>query len=293
MDTAACLPYEHFTALRAPREIPERAFEHLWSVGNLSGLSGPCVAIVGTRAASPYGRTLATEFAARLAGAGCCIVSGLALGIDAAAHEGALDAGGQTIGVLGGGHEQFFPRRNRDLADRMIAAGGAVLSPYAPHEPAMPLNFLQRNGVVAALCDAVVVVECPRRSGALNTAGWAAPRIPVFVVPGDVDRPQFAGSHRLIREGCTLVRDAQDVLDDMGIGGDSKRARRRTERIEDPLQRTLWKLLAEGEQSLDALIAYAQLPAAAVLSALSLLELRGIIQSRPGNRYARAGAKRC
>ncbi|HET7813326.1 MAG TPA: DNA-protecting protein DprA [Candidatus Baltobacteraceae bacterium] len=290
MDRPVCLPYGHFAALRGKRPVPE-AFENLWSSGDLTGLGRICIAVVGTRAASPYGRTAAADFAARLAGAGCCIVSGLAQGIDAAAHEGALEAGGPTIGVLGGGHRQFFPRRNRPLAERMIAAGGAVLSPYAPDEPAMPLNFLQRNSVVAALCDAVVVIECPRRSGALNTAGWAAGRVPVFVVPGDIDRPQFAGSHHLIRDGCTLVRDPQDVLDDMRIVTVATRKPRRRKPIEDPLQRTLWRLLAEGEQTLDLLIAHAQSPAAAVMSALSMLELRGAIQSRPGNRYARAGGR--
>lgn len=290
MDTAACLPYEHFAALRAPRAA-EDVFDALWSVGDLTGLRRPCVAIVGTRACSPYGRGIALDFASRLVEAGCCIVSGLAQGIDAAAHEGALEAGGQTIGVLGGGHERFFPRRNRDLAERMIARGGAVLSPFAPTDDARPFNFLARNRIVAGLSDAVLVIECPRRSGALNTAGWAAGRIPVFVVPGDVDRPLFAGSHKLIRDGCTLVRDAQDMLDDLLISAPAKPVRRRKERIEDPLQRTLWKLLSDSEQTLDALIAHAHSPAPAVLSALSLLELRGAIQARPGNRYARASGR--
>ncbi|GAC1306011.1 MAG: hypothetical protein NVSMB19_17830 [Vulcanimicrobiaceae bacterium] len=106
--------------------------------------------------------------------AGLCVISGLALGIDGAAHAGALAGNGPTIGVLGGGHRQFFPKRNRELAERMLAADGGVLSPYAPDEPARPGQFLQRNGVVAALADAVVIVEAATRSGALNTARWAA-----------------------------------------------------------------------------------------------------------------------
>ena len=114
----------------------ERGFawegDGLWRLGPLEGLQRPSVAIVGTRAATPYGRRLAHAFAHELGAAGCCIISGLALGIDAAAHEGALDAGAATIGVLGSGHAEFFPRRNKPLAERMIAGGGAVLSPFPP-----------------------------------------------------------------------------------------------------------------------------------------------------------------
>ena len=156
--------------------------------GSLAGLGRPSVAIVGTRAATPYGRRLARTFARDLGAAGCAIVSGLALGIDAAAHEGALDAGAPTIGVLGSGHDRFFPRRNLELARRIVDAQGAVLSPFPPEQEAAPWHFLARNAIVAALADAVVVIEAPARSGALNTAGWAAPRIPVLAVPGDVDR---------------------------------------------------------------------------------------------------------
>lgn len=130
---------------------------------------------------------MAQRFALDLAQAGCCILSGLAMGIDPAAHCGALDAGAPTVGVLGGGHDCFFPKRNVALAERMLASGGAVLSPFAPGHEARPFQFLARNGVVAALSDAVVVVEAPQRSGALNTAAWAAGRIPVFAVPGDED----------------------------------------------------------------------------------------------------------
>ncbi|MGC1379809.1 MAG: DNA-processing protein DprA, partial [Candidatus Baltobacteraceae bacterium] len=165
----------------------EIAAEGLWCCGSLEGLARACVAIVGTRAATSYGRGQAHRFAAELTQAGCTIVSGLALGIDGAAHDAALSVGGTTLGVLGGGHRHFYPPRHRALAERIVAAGGAVLSPYPPDQPTFPSQFLERNGVVAALADAVVVIEAPARSGALNTAGWAAGRIPVLAVPGDVD----------------------------------------------------------------------------------------------------------
>ncbi len=286
MEAPLRLPYETFAALRPERPIPA-VFEHLWVTGSIQGLRCPTVAIVGTRAATAYGKSLARRFAADLGAAGCCVVSGLALGIDAAAHQGAVDTGAPTIGVIGGGHEQFFPPRNRPLAEQMIVRGGAVVSPYPPGHPACPWQFLERNGVVAALADAVVVVEAPARSGALNTAGWAAGRIPVFAVPGDVDRAHVAGCHALIRDGAILARDAQDVLDDMRISspGVEPRASRRVPAVEDPLQQRIMRELAGAERSLEELLAELDEAPPRVLAALSMLELAGLIEARPGQRY--------
>jgi DNA processing protein len=193
--------------------LGDAALEGLWVAGTLDGLRAPCVAVVGTRAPSDDGRRRARRLAEDLARSGVCVVSGLALGIDGAAHEGALAAAAPTIGVLGGGHDHFFPPRHRELAARIIAGGGAVVSPFAPDVVARPWQFLARNAVIAALADAVVVVEAAARSGALNTAGHAGDRgIPVLAIPGDVDRPKAAGCNALIRDGATLVRDAEDVL---------------------------------------------------------------------------------
>ena len=282
-----------FEALRDPRPLPA-VFEGLWATGNLDILKRPSVAIVGTRAASGYGRTTAQRFASELGAAGCCIISGLALGIDAAAHEGALDASAPTIGVLGGGHNKFFPRRNRALAERMLAGGGAVLSPFAPEHPAVPHQFLQRNGVVAALADAVVVIEAPARSGALNTAGWAAGRIPVFAVPGDVDRPHVAGCHALIRDGVTLARNAQDVLDELHVMKLPIGAQTTRPAPDDPLQAKILALLGAGEITLDELCATTGATTSQVLAALSVLELQRAIETRAGQRFTIAsGGKRC
>jgi DNA processing protein len=282
-----------FEALRDPRPLPA-VFEGLWATGNLDGLKRPSVAIVGTRAASGYGRATAQRFASELGAAGCCIISGLALGIDSAAHEGALDASAPTIGVLGGGHNKFFPRRNRALAERMLAGGGAVLSPFAPEHPAVPHQFLQRNGVVAALADAVVVIEAPARSGALNTAGWAAGRIPVFAVPGDVDRPHVAGCHALIRDGVTLARNAQDVLDELHVMKLPIGAQTARPAPDDPLQAKILAILDAGEITLDELCAASGATTSQVLAALSVLELQRAIETRAGQRFAIvSGGKRC
>jgi DNA processing protein len=189
------------------------ALDGLWVAGALDGLRAPCVAVVGTRAPSDAGRRRARRLAEDLARAGVCVVSGLALGIDGAAHEGALAARAPTVGVLGGGHGHFFPPRHRELGARIVAGGGAVVSPFAPDVVPQPWQFLARNAIIAALADAVVVVEAAARSGALNTAGHGADRgIPVLAFPGDVDRPKAAGCNALIRDGATLVRDADDVL---------------------------------------------------------------------------------
>lgn len=281
------VPFERFAAMRPSRCVPP-VFDGLWTCGSLEGLRLPAVAVVGTRAATAYGKALARRFAADLGAAGCTILSGLALGIDAAAHQGALEARTPTIGVLGGGHDRFFPSRNRALAMQMLESGGAVLSPYEPGTLAMPHRFLERNGVVAALADAVVVIEAPARSGALNTAGWAAGRIPVFAVPGDVDRPHVAGCHALIRDGAILARSAKDVLDDLGLATQQEAQASRLEPVQprDPVQQRLLERLREGEATLEELLAAAQEPPARVLSALSLLELSGEVESRAGQRYA-------
>jgi DNA processing protein len=276
-----------------PREVIESACgmrsidltsAGLWRCGRLDALAKPCVAIVGTRAATPYGRRLARSFAERLGAAGCCIVSGLALGIDAEAHEGALQASAPTIGVLGGGHRRFFPRRNARLAERMIAAGGAVLSPYAPDDPARPHQFLARNGIVATLSDAVVVIEAPARSGALNTAGWAAGRIPVFAVPGDIDRAHVQGCLALIRDGATLARHAGDVLE--ALGGQMPLPLAFAASSDDPDGARILASLKGGERALDDLVAESGVAAPAALAALAMLELDGTVERRGATCYA-------
>jgi DNA processing protein len=268
-----------FETLRGDRGLAWEG-EALWALGSLSGLGLPSVAIVGTRAATPYGKRLARTFARDLGAAGCCIVSGLALGIDAAAHEGALDAGAPTVGVLGGGHARFFPRRNHELATRMLASG-AVLSPFPPDQCAEPWHFLARNAVVAALADAVVVIEAPARSGALNTASWAAPRIPVLAVPGDIDRAHVAGCHALIRDGAILARSAADVLEvlRMQMPAQVPPAQR------DGRAGELLRALRSGENDLDALVAATGIAPAQALAELAMLELEGVVERRGGTRF--------
>ncbi len=273
-----------------PGEVPElclragRLTKPLWVCGSLEGLAGPVVAVVGTRAPSGGGRRLAFETARRLGEAGVCVVSGLALGIDAAAHEGALAAGAPTIGVLGGGHRRFFPKSNLVLAERMAGHGGAVVSPYAPERDAFPPHFLQRNAIVAALSDGVVVVEAAARSGALNTASHAADLgIPVMAFPGDVDRPKVAGCLALLRDGATLVRDASDILEALGLQAARTTAPRAALGVEE---RAIVAALSDGELDFETLLSRTRCRPPALASRLVELEMRGVIESRTGDRYA-------
>ncbi|MBV8244568.1 MAG: DNA-processing protein DprA [Candidatus Eremiobacteraeota bacterium] len=282
----AFMEWAEIAALR-PAGLPSGP-PGLYVAGTLAGLRAPCAAIVGTRAASSGGRSLARQTAAALARRGVTVVSGLALGIDTAAHLGALDGDGVTIAVLGSGHRRLFPPRNAELASRIVARGGAVCSPYAPDCRAYPNQFLERNGVVAAFADVVLVVEAPARSGALNTAGWAAGRIPVLAIPGDVDRASAAGCNALIRDGATLARHAGDVFEALRLCAAPALPLRAP--ASDPLGSTLLKLLDSDPQSLDALIETSGALPAAVIARLTMLELDGAVERREGDVFARTRA---
>jgi DNA processing protein len=210
-----------------PREFPDtlagdepgRGWPALFMLGDPAALAGPKLAIVGTRAASTYGKAAAYKFAERLALAGVTIVSGGALGVDAAAHEGALAAGGRTVAVFAGGLDQIYPRRHAGLFLR-IRDRGALISQFAAGTRALGPRFVQRNALIAGLAHATLVVEAPAASGSLATAGAAADRgRQVFVVPGPIGSAGFQGSHHLIRQGATLVDHPDQVLDDMGWEG--------------------------------------------------------------------------
>lgn len=268
-----------------PGRLGGAALAGLWVAGSLEGLAAPAVAVVGTRAPSDAGRALARRMACNLARSGVCVVSGLAFGIDAAAHEGALDAGGPTVGVLGGGHGCFYPPRNRELGGRMLMRGGAVVSPFAPELEPRPAQFLARNAVIAALADAVVVVEAAARSGALNTASHAADLgVPVLAVPGDVDRSKAAGCNALIRDGALLVRDAADVLAALPLPlvRSMPKARAAAVRIDDPLEvRRLLGALADGARDAESLAEGLDLPPPALLALIGELEAAGRICCGP------------
>lgn len=248
-------------------------------------LAGRGVAIVGSRRASHYGTTQAARIATELAALGIPVVSGLARGIDAAAHRGALAAGGATIGVLGGGLARFYPAENLPLAREMVAAGGAVVSEFALDLPPLPHHFPRRNRLLAALSAAVIVVEAAERSGSLVTADHALDLgREVLAVPGRVDQDNSRGVHRLLREGAAVCEGAADVLAALGLeptgadaaGGAGGAAN--VPRGADATEQALLDRLAETESDADALLDATGVEPAAGLAALTALELRGLVR---------------
>ena len=184
--------------------------------GRLPDESKLRVAIVGTRKATSAGKNLAKEIGRRLAESGIIIVSGLAMGIDTAAHEGALAGKGLTLAVLGCGIDTVYPAQNNNLAEEIIARDGAIISEYGPGVPSFPNQFLERNRIVAGLCAATKVIEAPRNSGAIVTARLAAESgREVLIFPGLANHPNYVGSHKLIRDGARLVSSFEDIIEDL------------------------------------------------------------------------------
>jgi DNA processing protein len=243
----------------------------------------PTIAIVGTRRASAEGKKIARSFACELAAAGCTIASGLAFGIDAAAHEGALDAGGATVVVLAGGLDVIYPHSHRGLAERILASGGTLISEYPPGEPPLAYRFIERNRIMSGISRGVLIVEAPESSGALATARYAAEQNrDVFVVPGAVSATNFKGSHALIRQGAELVTSPDDILDEYGI--DKKENARAPVGASSPEEIVILKALAEigAPADVDKLIALTKLEPRTVNQTLSFLLIRGIVKETEG-----------
>jgi DNA processing protein len=256
----------------------------LYVKGRAELLDRPAFAIVGSRNASPQGETNAASFAGALSAAGFVVVSGLALGCDAAAHRGALDAGGATVAVIGTGPDRIYPARNAGLA-RRIAVDGAIVSEFAPGTPPLSHNFPRRNRIIAGLCRGCLVVEAAEQSGSLITARLAAEAgREVFALPGSIHASLSRGCHKLIKQGAKLVETAQDILEELrweaAVG---PAAARRKEEESDPV------LLALGHDpcDLEALAARTGLSTEALLARLLPLELDGRIAQLPGGRYQR------
>jgi DNA processing protein len=255
--------------------------EELWLRGAHDVLhAGPRVAVVGSRAPTPYGEGQARRFAARFAEAGVVVVSGLARGIDAGAHAAALDAGGRTLAVLGSGVDRPWPRGA--LTDRLLREA-LLLSEFPLGQDPRRHHFPLRNRVISALSLAVVVIEAAHASGSLVTARWAADQGKhVCAVPGRVDHPMARGCHRLIREGATLVESPAEVLAELGLGGDAARAAPESS-PEHPILRAL-----SGETlTVDELAERLGRPAGDLLADLIELELSDRVVRAPGGLFRR------
>lgn len=276
--------------------IPSGAPLALYVRGSPAALSLAQLAIVGSRNPTATGRETAFAFARHLAGCGLAITSGLAEGIDAAAHRGALAAGAATVAVCGTGLAEVYPVQNAELAQE-IAAHGALVSEFPPDTPARRENFPQRNRIISALALGTLVVEAARQSGSLITARFASEQgREVFAIPGSIHSPLSHGCHRLIRDGAKLVETADDVLAELGMVLQATRAAsapahaRGALATVEPMDKEyeiLLDALGFDPAGIDALVERSGLKPEAIASMLLILELRGEVEARPGGRYCR------
>jgi len=260
--------------------------------GDLAALQKPIVAIVGSRAASSYGREVSHRLAKELARLGIVVASGVALGIDAQAHRGALAAGGLTIGVLGCGLDVCYPRANGDLYAE-IPAHGLLLSEYPCGTRPDGFRFPARNRIISGLSSGVVVVEAGLKSGSLITARLALDQgREVFAVPGRIDSSKSCGTHWLLRQGACLVRGAEDIVDELGLVVDSGAAREdgQGQAPEGAEERVVMDSLDVYPVDVDTLVRATGLGAAAVLQALLQLELKGLVRQQPGQMYEKVAS---
>ena len=273
----------------------------LYVEGNIEVLSDPQLAVVGSRNPTPQGSDTAFEFAHDLAERGLGIVSGLAQGIDAAAHRGALAAQGITLAVLGSGLDVIYPRSHRDLSE-VIAQQGALVSEFPPRTAPRRANFPQRNRIIAALSLGTLVVEAARRSGSLITSRWANELgREVFAVPGSIHNPMSRGCHELIKQGAKLVETPHDILSELNFSAFFAGSHpapttgvpaRRAPAGMDNEHKILLDALGFDPADLDKLVVRTGFKPEAVSSMMLILELEGHVQAAPGGRYSRVANRR-
>jgi DNA processing protein len=255
----------------------------LYVKGKLGSEAAASVAIVGSRAATTHGRTLARKVAADLAASGVEIVSGLARGIDAEAHRGALDVSGRTIAVLGSALDRLYPREHAGLADAIAERGGAVVSEFPLGTGPERFHFPRRNRVIAGLAQAVLVVEAALKSGALSTARFALDEgRDVLAVPGHPSEPLASGTNGLLRDGACLVRSAADVAEALGL------VMRITQDEAASGDDILDSLRRDRPTSLEDLVSRCGRPVSELLSRLSLLEMSARVRRLPGPAFVRS-----
>jgi len=288
------------------RDVPDPP-ALLFAWGNAALLARPAAGIVGSRDHSPYGAAAARLLAAGVAGAGVVVVSGMARGIDAIAHAAALDSGGASVGILGNGFGVIYPAVNRVLYERMVARG-CLVTELPPGERPHAGAFPRRNRLISGLAGVTVVIEAAPGSGALITADCALDQgRAVLAVPGPITSPTSVGCNKLIQQGAKPALAAGDILEELGLPGAAQGAAERDSSGVSPghgpgvgppgrtpppdlsaLQRSLWETLCSEPRHVDALVATAGADTGAVLTALTELELRGVVKQEPGMRFGLA-----
>jgi DNA processing protein len=262
----------------------------LYLRGTLDPQDRNLISIVGCRRASAYGREAAREFGRALAEVGFAVVSGLARGIDAQAHAGALEAPGKTVAVLAHGLDRVYPEEHRDLHDRIVQSG-AVISEFPLGVPPLKENFPRRNRLISGLGLGVLVVEAGLKSGALITARWAAEQgREVFALPGQYNAPTSQGTHALIQDGAKLVVHLRDILEELDMPEVSEAAPAQIPGVDllslTPEQQSIYQALQAGALQVDQLAAECRQPVSQLLNELLHLELKGWVQTNPGGLYS-------
>ena len=262
----------------------------LYVCGNITPQDDRCLAVVGTRKASRYGWDVTNQLSSQLAQHGITVVSGLAHGIDAAAHRGALNGGGRTIAVVGTGIDLVYPRENSDLAKEIVLSG-AIISEMPLGTAPLGRNFPQRNRLISGLSLGVLVAEAPLRSGALNTVSHANDQgRDVFAVPHNIFSPTGAGCNLLIQDGAKLVRNVEDVLEELNVSHLNVQTRIQAQVIQpaNEAEDVVFKQLSADPVHVDLIVRQTQLPTATVTSTLTMLELKGLAESAGPMQYCRA-----
>jgi len=263
----------------------------LYSWGNLEKSDSEAISIVGSRQATHYGRETARKFGFQLANAGLCVVSGMARGIDSAAHEGALAAGGRTIAVIGSGLGELYPRENQQLAEK-ISANGAVISEFPVDFPPQKRSFPQRNRIVAGWARGTLVIEAGARSGALITAAQASDsNRDVYAIPGQINRPVSEGTNRLIQQGAKLVMDAGDVIEEMPAEvhqlAKTREIRPSSDTILSNHEKIIYAALGNNQAHIDELANQVNMRVPEVSATLLKLEIKQLVKQLPGNYFVK------
>lgn len=272
--------------------VIDKPAKKLWYIGSIPPPT-PTVAVVGSRKPTSYGRAVNAQITGELARHGVVIVSGLAIGHDGLAHRACLDAGGTTVAVLGNGLAHIYPQTNRTLAQRIVQAGGALISEYPPEAPVLPHQFLERNRLISALADIVVVIEAGERSGTLNTASHALTQgKEVMAVPGNITSPLSTGCNRLIAQGAGPVLTAQDILDRLPHAKAEDQPDHQTKEVaqvhfDSPDSQAIYDLIVQGESDGDRLLSKSGLSTSQFSLALTMLELNGYIVALGNNTWGR------
>lgn len=261
--------------------------ENLFAIGDTLNdlLKKPRVAIVGSRKMTPYGRLVTEKFASELAGKGIVIVSGLAYGVDACAHQSALSSGGQCIAVLACGLDQMYPAANKKLADNIVEKGGVILSEYPKKTEPLRHHFLARNRIISGLADAVLITEAAQRSGSLNTASHALNQgTPVMAVPGNINSPMSGGTNNLIKSGAHAITDVSDILSILGLDKDSSQQALPVALSKE--EYIILTLIQEGVSDGIELQAKSKLDPAMYGQTLTMLEISGKIKPQGNNKWS-------